>query len=58
MAFVTQMERAKAGAVAPIWFASYPAGVPKSIDPDAYPSLPPCCSRPAGNMPSIRRSNA
>ena len=23
----------------PNWFASYPAGVPKSIDPDAYPSL-------------------
>ncbi len=23
----------------PIWFASYPAGVPKTIDPDAYPSL-------------------
>src|SRR5579863_10244360 len=24
----------------PIWLASYPAGVPASIDPDAYPSLP------------------
>jgi len=23
----------------PIWFASYPAGVPKTIDPDAFPSL-------------------
>jgi long-chain acyl-CoA synthetase len=23
----------------PIWLASYPAGVPKTIDPDAYPSL-------------------
>jgi long-chain acyl-CoA synthetase len=23
----------------PIWFASYPAGIPRSIDPDAYPSL-------------------
>jgi long-chain acyl-CoA synthetase len=23
----------------PIWFASYPVGVPKSIDPDTYPSL-------------------
>ncbi|HWX72564.1 MAG TPA: long-chain fatty acid--CoA ligase, partial [Xanthobacteraceae bacterium] len=28
------------GAVDPIWFASYPPGVPKNIDPDAYPSLP------------------
>jgi len=28
-----------ADAAAPIWFASYPAGVPKTIDPDAYPSL-------------------
>ena len=24
----------------PIWLASYPAGVPATIDPDAYPSLP------------------
>ena len=23
----------------PIWFASYPAGVPKTVDPDAFPSL-------------------
>ena len=23
----------------PNWFASYPAGVPKTIDPDIYPSL-------------------
>jgi long-chain acyl-CoA synthetase len=23
----------------PIWFASYPPGIPHSIDPDAYPSL-------------------
>jgi len=28
------------GAADPIWFASYPPGVPKNIDPDAYPSLP------------------
>jgi long-chain acyl-CoA synthetase len=28
-----------AAAPVPNWFASYPAGVPKSIDPDAYPSL-------------------
>jgi long-chain acyl-CoA synthetase len=26
-------------ATEPIWFASYPAGVPKTIDPDAFPSL-------------------
>ena len=30
---------AAAPAAEPIWFASYPAGVPKTIDPDAYPSL-------------------
>ncbi len=29
-----------AGASEPIWFASYPPGVPRTIDPDAYPSLP------------------
>jgi long-chain acyl-CoA synthetase len=23
----------------PVWFASYPPGVPKTIDPDSYPSL-------------------
>src|SRR3974390_3139094 len=23
----------------PIWFASYPAGVPRTIDPDSFPSL-------------------
>jgi len=28
-----------AGTPEPVWFAAYPAGVPKSIDPDAYPSL-------------------
>jgi long-chain acyl-CoA synthetase len=28
-----------AGIPEPAWFAAYPAGVPKSIDPDAYPSL-------------------
>jgi long-chain acyl-CoA synthetase len=28
-----------AGTPEPIWFAAYPAGVPKTIDPDAYPSL-------------------
>jgi long-chain acyl-CoA synthetase len=42
MTLVSQSETAaaKAGAGEPIWFASYPAGVPKTIDPDAYPSLP------------------
>src|ERR1700675_4403722 len=30
---------AQAGTGEPIWLASYPAGVAKSIDPDAYPSL-------------------
>ncbi|MGA9890924.1 MAG: AMP-binding protein [Xanthobacteraceae bacterium] len=39
MAFVTQVERAKAGAAEPNWFSSYPPGVPKSIDPNIYPSL-------------------
>ncbi len=24
----------------PVWFASYPPGIPHSIDPDSYPSLP------------------
>jgi long-chain acyl-CoA synthetase len=39
MAFVTQVERAKAGAAEPNWLSSYPPGVPKSIDPNIYPSL-------------------
>jgi long-chain acyl-CoA synthetase len=30
---------AAAGAREPIWFASYPPGISKSIDPDSYPSL-------------------
>jgi long-chain acyl-CoA synthetase len=30
---------AAAGVADPIWLASYPAGIPKSIDADAYPSL-------------------
>jgi len=30
---------ATAASVEPVWFASYPPGIPKSIDPDAYPSL-------------------
>jgi long-chain acyl-CoA synthetase len=28
-----------AGTVDPIWLKSYPAGTPKTIDPDSYPSL-------------------
>src|SRR5277367_2482138 len=31
--------QAKAEGAEPIWLASYPPGVPKAIDPDAYPSL-------------------
>ena len=30
---------AAAGGAEPIWFASYPPGIPKTIDPDAYSSL-------------------
>ena len=26
-------------AAEPVWFASYPPGIPKTIDPDSYPSL-------------------
>jgi len=41
-----------AGASEPIWFASYPPGVPRTIDADAYPSLPAMlvdtCTRNAG----------
>jgi long-chain acyl-CoA synthetase len=41
MTVLSQGETAPTAAPAaePIWFASYPAGVPKTIDPDAYPSL-------------------
>jgi long-chain acyl-CoA synthetase len=35
----SDMEQAKNAVTEPIWLASYPPGVPKSIDPDAYPSL-------------------
>jgi long-chain acyl-CoA synthetase len=30
---------ARAAAAEPIWFASYPPGIPHRIDPDSYPSL-------------------
>jgi long-chain acyl-CoA synthetase len=42
MTLVSQSKTAaaKPGGEQPIWFASYPAGVPRTIDPDAYPSLP------------------
>jgi len=38
---VTQSEAASGttGKTEPIWLASYPAGVPATVDPDAYPSL-------------------
>jgi long-chain acyl-CoA synthetase len=42
MTLLTPGEAASAGTAAapvPDWFASYPPGVPKTIDPDAYPSL-------------------
>jgi long-chain acyl-CoA synthetase len=41
MTLVTQNSAApdKAEAAQPAWLASYPAGVPATIDPDAYPSL-------------------
>ncbi len=46
MTLMTQVESApaktdteKAGAAEPIWLASYPPGVLRSIDPDAYSSL-------------------
>ena len=39
--------------VEPVWFASYPPGIPRTIDPDAYPSLPAmlldACSRHAAH---------
>ena len=41
MTLVTQGKSGPAAAEAaePIWFASYPPGVPRKIDPDTYPSL-------------------
>src|ERR1700727_1423300 len=41
MKLMTQDEpaQARAGTAEPIWFASYPPGVPRSINPDAYSSL-------------------
>jgi hypothetical protein len=41
MTVLTQGEPAPARAEAPepIWFASYPPGVPKSVNPDIYRSL-------------------
>jgi long-chain acyl-CoA synthetase len=30
---------ANGAAAEPVWFASYPPGIPKTIDPDSYPSL-------------------
>jgi long-chain acyl-CoA synthetase len=31
--------RTAAGAAEPVWYASYPPGIPRTIDPDSYPSL-------------------
>jgi long-chain acyl-CoA synthetase len=31
--------RTGAGAMEPVWYASYPPGIPRTIDPDSYPSL-------------------
>ncbi len=39
MTLVTQSEVVPSDRQQPIWLASYPAGVPATIDPDAYPSL-------------------
>jgi long-chain acyl-CoA synthetase len=41
MTLATQDKPVPGGAEAaePIWFGSYPPGVPKTIDPDVYPSL-------------------
>jgi long-chain acyl-CoA synthetase len=41
MTLATRDKRVLGGAEAaePIWFGSYPPGVPKTIDPDVYPSL-------------------
>jgi long-chain acyl-CoA synthetase len=43
---------AATGAAEPVWFASYPPGIPKTIDPDAYSSLSAllldACARHAG----------
>ncbi len=44
----------KAVAAEPIWFASYPSGVPKTIDPDAYPSLSAMLRR---GLPAARRAS-
>jgi long-chain acyl-CoA synthetase len=42
MTLVTQSEAtaSRVGGPDPVWLASYPAGVPATIDPDIYPSLP------------------
>jgi long-chain acyl-CoA synthetase len=49
-------ERASAGLAAaaePVWYASYPSGIPHTIDPDSYPSLAAmlldACARHAGH---------
>jgi long-chain acyl-CoA synthetase len=55
-----------AGAAEPVWFASYPAGVPRTIDPDTYASLPAMileacrahAERPAFEFLSVRMTYA
>jgi long-chain acyl-CoA synthetase len=47
---------AKAATAGPNWFASYPAGVPRTIDPDIYPSLSAmliACCRQHGELPAF-----
>ena len=46
------------GAGEPIWFASYPPGIPHSIDPDAYPSLPALLIDACKHHAAHRRSSA
>ena len=40
MTLETESAPAPATAGEPVWFASYPPGIPRSINPDIYPSLP------------------
>jgi long-chain acyl-CoA synthetase len=39
MTLISERAPPSARTAGPIWFASYPAGVPKTIDPNSYPSL-------------------
>ena len=59
MTLQTQSATPAAREVEHFWFASYPPGIPHSIDPDAYPSLAAllldACNR---SRRACRRSNA